>query len=73
MRIITIGETTYDIRFREGNPTGSAVGGSQLNSAVSLGRCRLPVLFVTSVGNDTIGNHSVGFLQENGVDTTAVS
>lgn len=73
MRIITIGETTYDIRFREGNPTGSAVGGSQLNSAVSLCRCRLPVLFVTSVGNDTIGNHSVGFLQENGVDTTAVS
>lgn len=73
MRIITIGETTYDIRFRDGKPTGAAVGGSQLNSAVSLGRCRLPVLFVTSVGRDTIGNLSVDFLLKNNVDTTAIS
>ncbi len=69
MKIIAVGETTYDIFFREGKPVGSAVGGSQLNSAVTLGRCGLPIMLVSSAGEDPVGNLSVGFLLRNGVNT----
>lgn len=69
MKIIAVGEVTYDIFFREGKPVGSAVGGSQLNSAVTLGRCGLPVMLVSSTGDDPTGNLSVGFLLRNGVNT----
>ena len=35
MRIFTIGETTYDILFRDGRPVGACSGGSAYNSAIS--------------------------------------
>ncbi len=68
MRIIAVGEITWDIFFREGKPVGAAVGGSQLNSAVTLGRCGLPVCLVSSTGNDPTGNLSIDFLSKNGVN-----
>jgi len=72
MRIFTIGETTYDISFRDGNPVGACSGGSAYNSAISLGRCGLPVSLVTTFGNDHVGDLSLAFLQKNGVNCTQV-
>ena len=67
MRIFTIGETTFDIMFRNGSPVGSCSGGSAYNSAISLGRCGLPVSLVSTFGNDRVGDLSMAFLTSNGV------
>ena len=72
MRIFTIGETTYDILFRKGNPVGSCSGGSAYNSAISLGRCGLPVSLISTLGNDNIGDLSLAFLMKNGVNCTLI-
>ena len=68
MKIFTIGETTYDILFRNGQPVSGCSGGSAYNSAVSLGRCGLPVSLITTFGNDKIGDFSMSFLKANGVN-----
>ena len=68
MRIFTIGETTYDISFRNGNPIGACSGGSAYNSAISLGRCGLPVSLISTFGNDPVGDLSSDFLLKNGVN-----
>ncbi len=67
-KIFIPGETTYDIIFKNEKPVESRVGGSQLNTAVSLGRCKLPVQFISQISNDRVGKISTGFLVENGVD-----
>lgn len=67
IRIFTIGETTFDILFHQNHPIGSASGGSAYNSAISLGRCRLPVCLISTFGNDRVGDFSLKFLQKNGV------
>jgi len=72
MRIFTIGETTFDILFRDGNPVGACSGGSAFNSAISLGRCRLPVCLISTFGNDHIGDLSMKFLTRNGVNCNLI-
>ena len=72
MRIFTIGETTFDISFRDGNPVGACSGGSAYNSAISLGRCRLPVCLISTFGNDHIGDLSMAFLIKNGVNCNLI-
>jgi fructokinase len=72
VRIFTIGETTYDILFRNGQPVNSCSGGSAFNSAISLGRCGLPVRLITTFGNDPIGDLSYDFLLRNGVNCDLV-
>jgi len=68
MRIFTIGETTFDISFRDGVPVGACSGGSAFNSAISLGRCSLPVSLISTFGKDRIGDLSLAFLIKNGVN-----
>jgi len=72
MRIFTIGETTFDILFRDENPVGACSGGSAYNSAISLGRCRLPVCLISTFGNDHIGDLSMKFLTRNGVNCNLI-
>lgn len=72
MRIFTIGETTFDILFRDENPVGVCSGGSAFNSAISLGRCRLPVCLISTFGNDHIGDLSMKFLTRNGVNCNLI-
>lgn len=72
MRIFTIGETTFDILFRDGNPVGAYSGGSAYNSAISLGRCGLPVSLISTFGNDHIGDLSMKFLTRNGVNCNLI-
>lgn len=66
--IYSIGETTYDIIFKNNQPTVGVVGGSALNAAVSLGRAGLDIYFLSRFGNDLIGNISEKFLEENHVN-----
>ncbi len=68
-RIYTIGETVYDIIFRDGQPVAARAGGAMLNSAVSLGRLNLPVDLVSEIARDEIGGMIIRFLDENGVGT----
>jgi fructokinase len=73
MRIIYgIGETVYDIIFKDGSPQAAKPGGSVLNAMVSLGRTGLPVSFIGEYGTDDVGSLIDSFLKENGVDTSRV-
>ncbi len=71
--VFAIGETIYDIIFRQGIPEAARAGGSMLNSAVSLGRCGLEVEMITEVGEDRIGVLIQEFLTANGVETFLVA
>ena len=68
-RIFAIGETVFDIIFKNGKPVASTPGGSMLNTAVSLGRLGLNVQFISEYGKDAVGNLVDDFLRNNGVGT----
>jgi fructokinase len=68
-QIYTIGETLFDIIFKNGQPQAGKAGGAMLNSAVSLGRIGLPVHLISEYGDDDIGRIIDNFLRENGVST----
>jgi len=68
-RIFAIGETVFDIIFKNGKPVASTPGGSMLNTAISLGRLGLDVHFISEYGKDTVGNLVDSFLRCNGVGT----
>ena len=71
-RIYILGETTYDIIFKDNKPVEAKVGGSQLNTAVSLGRLKLSVSFITQTGTDRVGNICFSFIRDNGIDTSLI-
>ena len=71
-RIIGIGETVFDILFRDDQPQKAVPGGSTFNSIVSLGRAGMNCVMVTEVGGDHVGDIICNFLQENGVSTEYV-
>ena len=68
-RIFAIGETVFDIIFKNGKPVTSTPGGSMLNTAVTLGRLGVDVYFISEFGMDTVGQLVNDFLHENGVNT----
>ena len=72
-KVIGIGETVLDIIFKDGRPVSAVPGGSVYNGIISLGRAGVPAAFVSEVGNDRIGERTVSFLRENGVDASFVS
>jgi len=67
--IYTIGETLFDIIFKNGQPQAGKAGGAMLNSSVSLGRIDLPVHLISEYGDDDIGQIIDSFLTSNGVST----
>lgn len=71
-KIFGIGETVFDIIFKEGQPQAAKPGGAMLNSSVSLGRLGLPVHFVSEYADDNVGKLINDFLVDNGVDTSFV-
>lgn len=71
-KVYTLGETVYDIIFKEMQPIRGIAGGATLNSSVTLGRLGVPVHFISEFGNDLLGNYVSGFLHENGVDISGV-
>ncbi len=66
-KIYCVGEAIYDIIIKGGKPVDGKVGGALLNTAVSLGRCGLPVEYVGDTGDDSIGELMKTFLEENHV------
>ncbi len=66
-KIYAIGETLFDIIFKESQPQAGKPGGAMLNSTVSLGRIGLPVSLISEYGDDDIGRIIDKFLKENGV------
>ena len=71
-KIYGIGETVFDIIFKNGLPQAAKAGGAMLNSTVSLGRIGLPVFFISEYASDNVGNIIDSFLSENGVGTNYV-
>ena len=71
-KIFGIGETVFDIIFKNGQPQAAKPGGAMLNSTVSLGRIGLPVSFISEYGNDNVGSLIDEFLHNNGVATDFV-
>ena len=70
--IYAIGETVFDIIFKDNEPVTAKSGGSVLNTCVSLGRLNLPVHLITEYANDPVGEIIDGFLNKNGVSTDFV-
>lgn len=71
-KIYAIGESLIDIIFNEGEVKAAKAGGSMLNSAVSLGRAGLDMVFLSEFGNDLAGTFVADFLEKNGVTTTYI-
>ena len=70
--IIGLGETVYDIIFKENQPQRGVPGGSAYNAMISIGRSGAEAMMVTEVGDDHIGDIVTQFLKDNGVDTSYV-
>ena len=71
-KVIGIGETVYDIIFKDNQPFKAVPGGSTFNCMVSLGRLNVPALFISEAGNDKIGNVIKKFMEENNLSTEFV-
>jgi len=71
-RVFTIGESIYDIIFKNAQPTGAKPGGAMLNTSISLGRLNIPVHFLSQFSEDVIGNLFEDFLKANNVNTDYV-
>ena len=72
-KIFGIGETIYDILFRQGQPVAAVPGGSVFNGLISLGRTGMDCTFITEIGADLVGQNILAFMQENGINTDYVS
>lgn len=68
--IYAIGETVIDLIFKDMQPQAAKVGGSALNTSVSLGRLGDDVAFISEIGNDELGQWCIDFLQENNVNAS---
>jgi len=71
-KVLAIGETIYDILFRDGQPVAAKAGGSMLNTAVSLGRAGIPVEMITELGDDQVGRLISDFLVQNRLSTSFI-
>lgn len=71
-KIYALGETVYDIIFKDNQPVAAKAGGSMLNTCVSLGRTKQNVHFISELANDKVGTIIDNFLQQNGINTDYV-
>ena len=65
--VYCFGETVIDIIFRGEGCVTAVPGGSMFNTAVSLGRCGVPVEMISECGDDAAGELAAGYLVKNGV------
>ena len=64
-----IGESVYDILFKDNQPIKGVPGGSVFNTMISLGRLGHNPVFISEIGVDKIGELIVDFMSTNGVKT----
>ncbi|MCF0243189.1 MAG: carbohydrate kinase [Bacteroidaceae bacterium] len=78
-QIFGVGETVFDVIFKNDKPVAAVPGGSAFNSLISLGRSvgvrfpEIPIRMITETGDDHIGDIVVRFMQENNVNTQCVT
>jgi fructokinase len=72
-KVIGIGETVFDIIFKNDQPVGAVPGGSTFNSVISLGRAGVETTFISEAGNDRVGQRIIRFLEENGVNADHIN
>lgn len=72
-KVIGIGETVLDIIFKDNKPITAVPGGSTFNGIISLGRCGVPCCFISEAGNDRVGEMTIKFLKDNGVNADNVN
>lgn len=72
-KVIGIGESVFDIIFKDGQPIGAYPGGSAFNAMISLGRAGVPGSFISETGNDRVGQRVIAFLRENGINADNVN
>lgn len=68
-KVIGIGETVFDIIFKNGQPISGKPGGSVFNALISLGRIGQHPLFISEVGDDLVGQNIKQCMNDNGVST----
>lgn len=68
-KIIGMGETILDILFKNNQPMAAVPGGSSFNSIISVGRAHVPCCFIGYTGADVVGQQTIQFMQDNGVQT----
>ena len=71
-KVIGIGETVFDIIFRNDHPVSATPGGSTYNSIGSIGRAGIPAEFISETGDDRVGRKIMSFLEENGVSSKGI-
>lgn len=71
-KIIGIGETVFDIIFKNNQPVKAVPGGSTFNALISIGRTHTPCVLVTETGEDHVGTMVTEFLSDNNVSTDYV-
>ena len=72
-RVTGIGETVFDIIFKDEQPARAVPGGSTFNALISLGRVGVECAFISETGNDRIGHYIVRFLRANGVNADNIN
>ncbi|MDR0681507.1 MAG: PfkB family carbohydrate kinase [Dysgonamonadaceae bacterium] len=71
-KVIGLGETILDIIFQDNQPRKAVPGGSTFNCMISLGRCKIPALFISELGNDRVGELIKSFMKENNLSSDYV-
>jgi fructokinase len=71
-KVIGIGETILDILFKEKQPQKALPGGSVFNGFVSLGRLGVPLVFISELGNDKVGDMIDDFMKDNNIPSDYV-
>ncbi len=71
-KVYAVGETVFDIIFKDFQPQAAKPGGSAFNAMISLGRLGIPGAFISEVGNDRVGNYIRKFLADNGIENKYV-
>ena len=68
-KVIGIGETVFDIIFKNNQVISAKPGGSVYNAMISLGRMKQPAIFISKISEDRVGKMIKSFLEENNVST----
>lgn len=71
-KVIGTGETVTDFIIRGDKPEKMVCGGSCYNSMISLGRAGVETVFIGEVGDDRLGQRTIAFLRDNGVNADYV-